>query len=126
MNIATARTTVTGLLDPVPRLHVYPKPPGSPNTPAAIVYPASGEATVVFESTEATTQMTVLVLVQIGSNEQAHDDLDALLDVEDPASILGLLAAADDAVGGVSWDSFGDVEYAGVTYLGAQIHLEVF
>lgn len=110
---------------------VYAKAPGTPMMPCAIILPgpiefdeamARGADVFVFE---------VRVLVQRSTDDLAQDHLDPYLAGSGGQSVKAAIEG-DGTLGGVAdWTrvtgvpSYGDIDHAGMSYLGAKFRVEV-
>lgn len=131
--VRAVRAGLVARLQTISGLRVYDNVPGQPMTPAAVVRP--GEPAVVFDSTMARgcdeMLFTVLVLVSFANHDTAQDALDPYLSGSGDQSLKAVIEAEQTLGGVVSYarvariGSYGEVAYAGATYLGADFTVEV-
>lgn len=113
----------------IPGLNTYPKAPGQVVTPAAVVLPGpiSYDATMARGSDDFT--FTLRLLVAQASYDAGQDALDAYVAGSGESSIKsavdGDLDGAADFARVASMDSYGEIEWNGVLYLGADFTIQV-
>jgi hypothetical protein len=107
---------------------------GSVNPPQAVITPAPG-ASWQQQTTDPVPSgvysLRVTVLAGIGDNKSADDLLGAYLSTSGRASLLAAISADPSLGGACDWavvrsvSGYGWIDWAGVTYLGANIIVEV-
>lgn len=128
------RTRLKTRLATISGLRVYATVPDKPELPAAIIRPlrmdyqqsmgSGGANRVPFE---------IVLLVSLGAgNERAQDLLDAYLDESGASSIKAAIEGDKTLAGTVhtlhvaGWRDYGMIDWAGVTFLGVRIDVEVW
>ena len=117
----------------VPGLRTASTVPGTINPPVAIVTPnQSGLINYqeIMSSGLATWTMRVYIIVGAVSDRNAQTTLDGFLSPEGESSVPSAIAS-DPTLGGVveyavctSAQKYGELQYAGVSYLGCEISVE--
>lgn len=130
-DVESIREALAAALDTIDGLRAYPIAPDSPNPPAALVWPARGtfKDTVTFDGSNDYL-FTVTVLVSKVSDRVSQDQLDVYLG-DGPSSIEAAVTA-DQTLGGLvayvganEVTNYGLLDWAGVTYLGAELSITV-
>lgn len=136
MNLATIRQGLKARLDTIDGLRAYATAPGSvtpqPGNAVAVIVPSPG-TWLVRDSVE-TYRLTFVVKLLVGAQitPEGQDVLDAYFDDASPQWIVGAIHSNTVPLGGGGeWTAVGEgrgydnVTYAGVTYFGAEIVVEV-
>lgn len=116
-------------------LRVYRYWPNTPNPPAALIKPTSGNYRETFEVADATVLFDVVVIVPTPDLERAQEALDLYLETEGERSVSRAINADPNLGGKVSaavvtgfsdYDTlhFGD-DNVGADFLGARVQVEV-
>lgn len=134
MNVTSIRDGLKTRLATISGLNAYARVPKSINLPAAVVRPNAGSA-ISFDATMAggahdlVFLITVLITDQI--DELGQKDLDPYLDSTGTKSVRAAIDA-DGTLAGVAHFSrvvgvvdYGEIEYAGLSYIGADFLVEV-
>lgn len=147
-SILAIRQGLAVRLETIDGLRVHEYVPGSVSPPAAAIVPGLGSETSTSrpaidydKSFRGAVMMNFMVKVAVASaaDEAAQQRLDAYLDTGTALSLKDALEAdmeplfADDSDGDLIADSvqvkgvahYGMIEWAGVPYLGADLHVEV-
>lgn len=134
MNVSAIRNGLKARLDTIPDVTAYARPPKSINLPAVVVRPTSGgaisyDATMADGSHNLNFLVTVLVTDQI--EDLGQEQLDDYLATTGSKSVRAAVET-DDTLGGVVHFSrvagvadYGEIEYAGIPYIGADFLVEV-
>lgn len=134
MNVSTVRNGLKARLDTIPEITAYARPPKSVNLPAAVVRPAPGGA-ISFDATMADGSHTLVFIVTVLVTDEIEDlgqeQLDDYLATTGTKSVRAAVET-DDTLGGVVHYSrvsgvtdYGEIEYAGLSYIGADFLVEV-
>lgn len=132
-SLSTIRDNIkTAITDGVSGLEVYDIVPGNITPPCAIIYPQSAEYLQrMGGSTVTTWAIDVVIIVARNDEEGAQDALDAYLSSSGASSVIAAIQADDTLSDSVAWakpvtiSRYGEFVYNGVSYIGAQIDLEV-
>lgn len=147
-SILAIRQALAARLETIDGLRVHPYVIGSISPPAAAIVPGLGSETSTSrpaidydKSFRGAVMMNFMVKVAVSAtaDEAAQKHLDAYLDVGTDLSLKDALEAdmeplyADDSDGDLIADSvlvkgvahYGMIDWAGVSYLGADLHIEV-
>lgn len=128
---SAARAAIKTNLEAVTGLRSYADAVGDPNVPAAIVLPGSPPITFNESRDSHRYNFDVLVLVQLADSKVAQNKLDGYLEDTGELSVKAAVEANERLGGIAGWTTvtgvtqYGDVEYAGRTYLGARLLVEV-
>lgn len=136
-SLREVRDGVATALGPLMDGRAYDVWPSTINPPAAIVRPLTG----VFDETfggAVTYQLEVTLLLQLGKQETAQEQLDAYIATEGASSVKAAIEA-DQSLGGVAdsvqvkgWRDYGSMvvgaaaDGRGPEYLGCRFDVEVF
>lgn len=112
----------------------FPFAPDGMLTPFAVALPASGDFLTYDTTFDGADDMSILLKVIVGAefSRAAQNQLLTYMDKTGSLSIRAIIAAAPTLGGVVSsadvtgWQNYGDVEWAGVTYFGAEMLASVF
>ena len=107
----------------------YPFAPDDMFTPFAVALPASGDFLAYDTTFDGSDDMAVMLKVIVGAefSRTAQNQLLTYMDKTGSLSIRAVIAAAPTLGGVVSstdvtgWQNYGDVEWAGVVYFGAEM-----
>lgn len=104
-------------------LNAYETVPGQINTPAAVVAPEGIEYETDFDG-GATYRLPVQFLAALGDWGTAQRQLDGYI-AHDGTAVVAIHAADDIEVRVTGMEAYGLTEFAGTSYLGAQVIVEV-
>jgi hypothetical protein len=132
--VTSIRNGLKARLDTIAGLTAYARVPKTINLPAAVVRPTPGTA-ISYDATMADgahdLQFLVTVLITDEVDELGQELLDDYLATTGAKSIRAAIAT-DDTLGAVVHFSrvvgvtdYGEIEYAGLTYIGADFLVEV-
>jgi hypothetical protein len=124
--LATRLATIAGL-------HAYPEPPdGAPEIPAAIVLPVTNDDQLTLGSGLKQRSFDIWVLLGRGTLASGIDKLDGFVDSGGAESVraaingdLQLGGNADTVILRGAAD-FGEMNWGGVSYVGARIRADVY
>lgn len=115
-SLKTALATASGL-------NAYATVPGQINTPAAVVAPEGIEYEADFDG-GAIYRLPIQFLSSLGDWGTAQRELDGYVS-HDGTAVAAIHAATDIEVRVIGMESYGLTEFAGTSYLGAQVVVEV-
>jgi len=128
MDIAAIRTAIATQLDTIPGLRATGTAPGQVNPPIAIVTPNTTGMFITYGETfdgAVSLAFQVYLLVSTASDRTAQALLDGYCNATGTQSVLACLQATPTLGGLVDYtavigaESYGNVDWNGVTYLGA-------
>lgn len=132
-SVSGVRSGLQTRLQTISGLNAYANAPGTVTVPAAVVIPAS--PAIEWDETMARgsdlMSFAVLVLVARTTDGLAQDHLDPYLAGSGSTSIKaaiegdGTLGGAADWTHVTSVSTYGDIDYNGISYLGARFNVEV-
>lgn len=107
----------------------FPFAPDGMLTPFAVALPAGGDFLTYDTTFDGTDDMAIMLKVIVGAefSRPAQNQLLTYMDKTGTLSIRAVIAAAPTLGGVVSstdvtgWQNYGDVEWAGVVYFGAEV-----
>ncbi len=125
--ITDIRVAIAAQLDTIPGLRATATAPLQISPPVAIVRPDRGTFATYGETFDGAVSFTfeVFLLVSAASDREAQQQLDAYLAATGTQSVFACLQKTSNLGGLVSYaaltsaQSYGLVDYGGVTYLGA-------
>jgi hypothetical protein len=130
--ISDIRDALAARIDTIPGLRATAVVTGQVSVPVAIVRPAAGVFITYDETFDGAAAFVfdVTLLVSTASDRTAQALLDSYLSGTGSSSVLGCLQQ-DPTLGGVvsfsaliSGSGYGNIDYSGVTYLGATLTVE--
>lgn len=128
-SVTQIRKAIAARCGTIAGLNAYPTAPGQVVVPAAIVLPGpiAYDATMRRGSDDFT--FTLRLLASQASSDAGQDALDAYVSSSGPSSIKSVVDGDLDGVVDfarvASMDSYGEIEWNGVLYLGADFTVEV-
>lgn len=124
-NLKTAVANVTGL-------EVYDTVPGQITPPCVVIHPVTAEFLQKMGGTsQGQWQFAVIVIVGRNDEAGAQDALDDYISTSGASSIVAQLQSDTTLSSSVSWSKptgisrYGEFVFAGASYLGAQVDVEV-
>lgn len=122
------KSTLAGTLSTI---EIYDTVPGQLDPPCIVIQPEEIDFLQQYGSTRARWTFALIVVVGRVDEDEAQDDVDDYVSPDGASSVRAIIEADKTLGGAVEWavplgmSRYGEFVFAGVSYIGAQIDVEV-